>query len=617
MEILRHNFGILWRITSQYALRYKGGMILAYLSILGMTLTALTIPWFLGTGINAVLNPELRAGFLAEFSVLSRLLLLALALIGVNLLRGAFAFGQTFFGEWVGQRSAYTLRNEIYDHLQRLSFAYHDKEHTGNLMSKATADVEAIRRFVQAGLIRSSYMVLLLIGVGFRLEAINPQLALISLVFVPIVAWRVGYIAIRLRHSWLMVQTELGHMTTVLQENLSGQRVVKAFNAEEYERQKFNFRAGNVATHAYRASVLEASNTAMMTVFYVGATALVLWAGGREVIAGDLTIGGLGEVIFLLGLLAQPVRMVAFVVNSFARAIGAGERIFAVLDAQSPVQEMPGAASMPRAHGRVRFENVSFSYDSASPVMLDFTLEVQPTRVIALVGGPGSGKTTLMHLLPRFYDATAGRIMIDDYDIRDVTLHSLRANIGIVQQDVFLFTDTIEANIAYGAVDIPHDKVVQAAKIAQLHDFITTLPEGYDTWVGERGMTLSGGQRQRLAIARTLLLDPPVLILDDSTSSVDTETEHFIRQALREVIKGRTTFVIANRLSSVKDADLIIVMKDGRIIQQGSHRQLIQQPGPYQDIYELQLRPQEVSSTNGSEASQPPELHDPPRRRSR
>ena len=601
MGTLRHNFEILWRITSEYALNYKGGMALAYLSILGVTLFALAIPWIVGTGVDSVLSPGERSGFLAEFSVPMGLLFLALAVVVINVLRGACAFGQTYFGESVSQRVAYRLRNEFYNHLQRMSFAFHDKEHTGNLMSKATVDVEAIRRFVQAGLIRSSFMVMLLVGVGLRVGAIDRDLALLSLIFVPIIVWRAGYIAIRLRRTWLLVQTELGHMTTVLQENLSGQRVVKAFDAEEYEQEKFRFRAENVAKHAYEAAVLDADNSSMMTVFYVVAVALVLWAGGREVITGGLTIGQLGEFILLLDLLARPVRMVAFVVNTFARAIGAGERIFAVLDAQSPVQEKPGALALPRVQGHVRFEGVSFSYDSVSPVVRNVNQEVQPTQVIALLGSPGSGKTTMVHLLPRFYDVTDGRILIDGHDIREVTLQSLRANIGIVQQDVFLFTDTIEANIAYGAVDVSHEQVVQAAKIAQLHDFIMTLPEEYDTWVGERGATLSGGQRQRLAIARTILLDPPILILDDSTSSVDTETELHIRQAMKEVIKGRTTFIIANRLSTVKDADIILVMKDGQIIQRGNHRELIQQPGPYQEIYELQLRPQESALTNGAE----------------
>lgn len=598
MTNLRRNLEILWRITFEYSLRYKGGMALAYLSILGMTLFSIFTAWLLGTGINAVLDPELRRGFLAEYSVETGLLILVLALVTVSILRGASAFGQTFFGESVSQQVAYRLRNEFYDHLQRLSFAFHDHEHTGNLMSKATADVEAIRMFVQAGLIRASFMLMLLIGIAIRVQSINITLALLSMVFIPIVAWRAGQTAIRLRRTWLSVQTELGHMTTVLQENLSGQRVVKAFNAEGYEQEKFRFRAERVASYSYQASTQQASNSALLTVFYIIATALVLWAGGLEVIAGNISVGELSEFIFLLGLLAAPIRMVAWVVNSFARAIGAGERIFAVLDTQSAVQDKTDAIVLPRVKGHVRFEKVTFGYDTASRVISDVSLDIQPTKTIALLGVPGSGKSTLIHLLPRFYDVTGGRILIDGHDIRDVTLQSLRANIAVVQQEVFLFTDTIEANIAYGAENTSRDDVVRAAKTAQLHDFINGLPEGYDTWVGERGATLSGGQRQRLAIARTILLDPPILILDDSTSSVDTETELLIRQALKEVSMGRTIFVIANRLSTVKEADLLVVMSDGQIVQQGTHDELAQQPGPYQEIYNMQLRPQEGSLTN-------------------
>ncbi|MCL0044580.1 ATP-binding cassette domain-containing protein, partial [Dehalococcoidia bacterium] len=279
----------------------------------------------------------------------------------------------------------------------------------------------------------------------------------------------------------------------------------------------------------------------------------------------------------------------AWVINSFSRAISAGQRIFEILDAESPVQEKIDARILDRVRGHVHFEEVSFQYDNSSIVLENITFDAEPEKVIALVGAPGSGKSTIVHLIPRFYDVTKGHITIDGADIKDATLASLRANIGIVQQDVFLFTSTIKENIAYGAAGISFEEVVRAAKIAQLHDFIESLPGGYEDWVGERGVTLSGGQRQRLAIARTVLLNPPILILDDSTSSVDTETEHLIRKALIGVMKGRTTFVIAHRLSTVKNADLILVMRDGHIVQRGNHAGLVNTPGPYKDIYELQL----------------------------
>lgn len=584
---------ILWRIAKRTG-KYKGRLFFAYLSVVGATAFAMMIPRILGTAIDTVLSSGDRL----------LLLYLALAILVVSLLRGICAFGQTYLGESIGQRVAYDLRNEFYDHLQRMSFAFHDKEQTGNLMSKATADVEGIRMFIQVGLIRSVYMLTLMVGIGVVMVLLNWQLALLSLAFVPVILLRGGYLAIHLRRTWLAVQNEMGHMTTVLQENLSGQRVVKAFAAEEHERRRFRHRAANVASYTYRAAVYQASNTGIFALFFVGATALILWAGGRQVIAGTLTEGELAQFIFYLGLLAMPVRMAAWVVNSFSRAMSAGQRIFATLDAESPVRERRNARVLSGVRGHVRFEDVSFGYDAVSPVLKHINFEAKPTQVIALVGAPGSGKSTIVHLIPRFYDVTEGRVTVDGIPVGDVTLASLRANIGIVQQDVFLFTSTIRENIAYGVVDASFDRVVRAAQVAQLHDFITSLPEGYETWVGERGVTLSGGQRQRLAIARTVLLDPPILILDDSTSSVDTETEHLIRRALVEVMKGRTTFVIAHRLSTVKSADLILVLKEGQIVQRGTHRELVNEPGPYQEIYELQLRPQEALLTNGV---QPPE----------
>jgi len=291
--------------------------------------------------------------------------------------------------------------------------------------------------------------------------------------------------------------------------------------------------------------------------------------------------------------LALPVRMTGWLVSSYARAASAGQRLFEILDARSPVRERPGARILPRVRGHVRFEGVGFSYDGTGPVLRDVSFEARPGQVVALLGAPGSGKTSIVNLIPRFYDVTEGRVTIDGVDVRDVTLESLRRNIGIVQQDVFLFTDTIKENIAYGRQDASIEEVIRAAKTAQLHDFIMGLENGYETVLNERGTNLSGGQRQRLAIARALLLDPPILILDDSTSSVDARTEELIRRAMESVMRGRTTFVIAHRLSSVHRADLILVLKEGRIVERGTHRELVARGGLYREIYELQLRPQE------------------------
>ncbi|MBI4299043.1 MAG: ABC transporter ATP-binding protein [Chloroflexi bacterium] len=573
---------IFLRLTA-YALRYKRRLAAAYICLLGASISYLVIPKILGEAIDATL----RSG------ASSQLLLLAIAILGISAVRGIFAYGQTYLAESLSQRVAYDIRNAFYDHLQRLSFAYHDQQHTGNLMSRATADVENIRTFTSMGLVRSLYFFLLLVIVSVLLVQLHWQLGLLSISIVPILIAYSIKVSFTMRRIWLQVQEMLGQLTTILQENLAGARVVKAFGAEEYENGKFDKKAWEVTEESLQANRIQASNSALMTFTFTLALGLILWFGGRQVIQGNLTAGQLAQFIFYMGILAMPVRTAGWLVSSYSRALSSGERIFYILDTESPVKEKRNAKELPRRQGHVRFEHVSFSYDSSAPVLTNISLEAKPGQVIALLGSPGSGKSTIVHLLPRFYDVTEGGITIDGIDIRDVTLASLRRNVGIVLQDVFLFNSTIGENITYGAVEASKEDVVRVAKIAQLHDFIQGLPEGYDTWVGERGVTLSGGQRQRLAIARTLLLDPPILILDDSTSSVDAETEHRIRQALDSVMRGRTTLVIAHRLSTVHTADLILVLKDGEIVERGTHRELLGQEGLYREIYDLQLRPKE------------------------
>ena len=335
------------------------------------------------------------------------------------------------------------------------------------------------------------------------------------------------------------------------------------------------------------------TNSAWITLYFTLAMGFIMWFGGLQVIQGNLTPGEMAAFVLFMGQLVFPIRMSAFVIATFSRAISSGERVYDVLDARSPVEEKPEARDMGRSEGHVRFENVSFSYDRDTPALQNVDIDVPPGAVVALLGAPGSGKSTIVNLLPRFYAVTGGRITIDGTDIQDYTLASLRRNVGIVQQDVYLFSATVKDNIAYGASDASLEDVIQAAKVAQLHDQIENLAFGYETWVGERGATLSGGQKQRLSIARTILIDPPVLILDDSTSSVDVETERRIHRAMTEVIKGRTTFVIAHRLSSVRQADIILVLKDGQVVERGNHDELMALNGTYKDIYELQLRPQE------------------------
>jgi ATP-binding cassette, subfamily B, multidrug efflux pump len=521
------------------------------------------------------------------------LIVAALLVVAAALVRGFFAYGQTYLSEWISQRVAYDIRNSIYDRLQRLSYAYHDQQQTGQLMSRATQDVEAVRWFVSMGLLRGSYVVVLLIAVLVLMMLMSWKLALVVWLFIPLIAWRSTVMALTLRPLWMTIQEGLARIATVLQEALTGARVVKAFGREEHEEAKFRHEAEALFADSYRSSKIQAINAPLMSGLWLLATAATLWVGGREVANGNLQLGELSAFLLYLFVLQMPVRALGWIIMITSRANAAGQRIFDIIDAESAVRERTGAVELASVRGDVRFEDVSFGYDSVSPVLSHVDIDAKPGQIVALMGPTGSGKTTVVNLMPRFYDVTGGRITIGETDIRDMTLSSLRRAIGTVQQDVFLFSATIRDNIAYGVVNATQEQIEEAAKAAHIHDFIARLPERYDTWVGERGITLSGGQKQRVAIARTLLMDPRILILDDSTSSVDTQTEYQIQQSLQRVMEGRTTFVIAQRLRTVKMADQILVLQDGQIVERGQHEQLLRRDGIYRQIYDLELRDQE------------------------
>ncbi len=568
-----------------------GWALLACICLVAATALSLGIPELVKRAIDTGINIDVTT---QQVSGDQQFLIIAgLAIVAAGLLRGAFAYGQFYLGELVSQRVAYDIRNLLYDRIQRLSFAYHDRAQTGELMSRATQDVEGVRFFVAMGAIGAFYIALLCIAICTLLIVMNWQLALVSLVCVPPVAVFAIRMGRKLQPVWMSIQERVAVLGAILQENLSGVRVVRAFSLERYEEAKFEREAENLYGDGILANRIQAFNIPLMTFIFILASALIIWYGGREVLAGGLTVGELFQFYFYLAMLLAPIRMLGPLVNLVSRAMSSGERIFEILDAESAVTETPDAIELPEVDGLVRFRGVSFSYHALSPVLHDVDLEAKPGEVIALLGSTGSGKSTLVNLIPRFYDVTGGSITIDGTDIREVTLASLRRNVGIVQQEVFLFSATIRDNIAYGAVNASMDDIVAASKAAYLHGFIESLPEGYDTWVGERGVTLSGGQKQRLAIARTLLVDPRIIILDDSTSSVDTETEMLIQQALREVMKGRTTFVIAHRLQTIKYADQILVLDEGRVVERGSHEQLMREGRIYRRIYELQFRQQE------------------------
>jgi ABC-type multidrug transport system fused ATPase/permease subunit len=581
---------------------YRQRVAVAWACVLGTAAFVVVAPQLIRWAIDFGLNVRDVGDKQVAMGSERTLVIAAVAIVAAAAMRGVFAFGQTYLGEWISQRVAFDLRNLIYDRLQRLSYAYHDQQQTGQLMSRATADVEAVRWYINMGVLRFAYIVLVLVVVLGLMLAASWKLALVSWAFVPPIAWLSVAMTGRLRPMWMRVQDGLGRMTIVLQESLSGMRVVKAFAAEKEESRKFATEADAIFRDSYAASREMAINSPLMTGIWMLGMVATIWFGGREVGQGNLSVGELSAFLLYLTLLQMPVRSIGWILMIFARAQIGAQRIYEILDAESAVKEKAKAIELARPEGHVRFDNVSFSYDAVSPVLEGVDIDARPGQVIALLGPTGSGKSTIVNLLPRFYDVSGGRITIDNTDIRDLTLASLRRAIGVVQQDVFLFSATVRDNIAYGAVEASQEEIEAAARAAHIHDYIASLPDGYDTWVGERGITLSGGQKQRIAIARTLLMNPRILILDDSTSSVDTETEYLIQQTLAQLMKGRTTFVIAQRLRTVKMADQILVLQGGHIVERGRHRELLRQGGFYRQIYDLELRDQEEALAGRREA---------------
>lgn len=578
---------VVFRLT-KYAFRQKRYLLGAYFSMLIATLSAMVIPWMLGNAIDESLASGLQ----------SRLLLLAGLILVFSIFRGLFSFSQRYLTEALSQKSAYELRNDFFEKLQSMSFGFFDQEQTGNLMSKATQDVEAVRMFINMGMVRGLSIFVTLGSVTGLMLFTNWRLTIVSMAFVPIILWRALALSRVLRPAWMRIQVETGAMTTILQENLAGIKIVKAFGAQKFEESKFNRIADSIANLTYSTTRIFASQGSLMTFIFTAATGVIVWYGAHEIASDRLTPGELASFILYMGLLGMPIRMTGWLINTISRASSAGQRLYDVLDAKSPVAEKEEAYTLERVSGKVVFENVSVNYGRDENAIKGINFIVEPGEMVALLGGPGSGKSTIAHVIPRFYDVATGSVKIDSIDVRDATLPSLRSNVGIVMQDVFVFAASIKENIAYGLDEIDEDRVVHAAKIAQLHDFIEGLTNGYDTWVGERGITLSGGQRQRLAIARTILLDPPILILDDSTSSVDMETEARLQEALDDVMKGRTTFVIAHRLSTVRSANLILVLRDGEIVERGTHEGLVGENGLYKEIHDTQLRSGTEQATN-------------------
>jgi ATP-binding cassette subfamily B protein len=478
------------------------------------------------------------------------------------------------------------MRQGLYRHLVRLSFGFYDRHQTGQLMSRATVDLQGVRFFLGYGLIFFFQNVLTVLSVTVVLFFFQWKLALISLAITPVLvalAYRYSHVA----HPTLRdVQQKLADVATVAEENIVGVHVVKSFAQEPQEEQKFADRSEAVFQQTLRANRQRALYVPFISWVPLLAQAAVLLVGARMVANGALTVGGFIAFNLYLGMLIMPLRSLGMWVGQAPRATASGERIFQVMDEPEEIADRPDAVELPEGGGHLRFEGVGFEYTDARAVLHDIDLELAPGKTVALIGHTGSGKTTLTALVPRFYDATSGRVTLDGADVRDVTLNSLRHAIGVISQDPFLFSATVRENIMFGAPDLGDAEVERIARLAQAHEFVERLPDGYDTVIGERGITLSGGQRQRLAIARALAVDPRVLILDDATASVDASTEARIRVGLREAMRNRTTLIIAHRLSTIALADEVVVLDDGRIAARGTHEELLVTSQVYRDIYE-------------------------------
>lgn len=586
---MREAPALLWRVV-RLALRYRGRFALATATSLGASFFNLMTPGLLGRAIDQA-HGLLRQSAGHEADALWALGLTAALVLGASILRGLLQMASGYSGERIGQSVGRDLRLAFFEKLQRLGFDYHDHVHSGDLITRGMLDLEGVRGFIENGMQRLISLLLLLTVGSAILFSQDALMAALTLSFVPFVAWRAANMGLRLRLAWTRLQERMSVLTRVMEENLQAARVVRAFASGGFEMTKFD-QAGNEALAlANERIVTRSKSMAVINSSYYLAMALVLWVGGHRVAAGVITIGQLTQFLAFMTILQLPVRQIGMIMNSSARAISSGKRVFEVLDLEPAISDRTEAKPLAIERGTLRFDRVSFAYDAGgdAPLALDdVSFTVEPGRTLGIVGPSGSGKSTIAQLIPRFYDVSGGTVTIDGQDVRDVTLESLRAAVGVIQQDVFLFDDSMSRNIAYADPEAEDDHLCEAATVAQMHEFISGLPAGYGTMVGERGASLSGGQRQRLSIARGMVPSPAVLVFDDVTSAIDAATEHRLRAALRTATGASATVIISHRLGSVMHADEILVLDRGRVAERGRHDDLLAAGGYYATLFALQ-----------------------------
>lgn len=555
---------------------YRRGMFAVVCMILGSFAT-LGVPWIIRNLVDDVLTNK-------DYFSLN---LIVLAVLVIFFLRGVFSYGQGYLISYIGNRVVIDIRNEVYRNLQRLSLSYYDRTKTGTIMSKLTNDVSALQTAIVENFVSLVKETVILVGSLGGMFFLHWKLSLLCLIIVPLVSVTINYFGKKLKNSGREVQERYADVTAHLQESISGVRVVKSFHREAYEIDRF----ADVNESTFRSVMRSARQSSQLSpiVEFLAALAItaIIWYGGVSVIEGELTSGELIAFLIYAINLANPVRRLSSVYASIQKSMASAERIFEIMDAIPDITEQPNATILPELSGRVEFRHVHFTYTGVKQVLKDLNFTVEPGQTIALVGPSGAGKSTIANLLPRFYDVTGGAILVDGYDVREVTLSSLREQIGIVPQDTMLFNTSIEENVRYGRLDATDEEVWAAIRAANAADFVTAMPEGIKTPIGDRGIVLSGGQRQRIAIARALLKDPKILILDEATSALDTESEQVVQAALERLMVGRTSFVIAHRLTTIQNADVILVIDDGRVVERGNHETLLAQNGLYHDLYTL------------------------------